>query len=38
MNFKDLSLEQLIEERKNGKISKEEVFEYFIKRREIYDS
>ena len=38
MNFKDLSLEQLIEERKNGKISKEEVFEYFIKRIEKYDS
>ncbi|MDD2871355.1 MAG: Asp-tRNA(Asn)/Glu-tRNA(Gln) amidotransferase subunit GatA [Candidatus Gracilibacteria bacterium] len=38
MNFKDLSLEQLLEEIKSGKTSSEEVFKYFLDRIEKYDS
>ena len=37
MNFKDLSLEDLILKIKNKEASKEEVFEYFLKRIEKYD-
>jgi hypothetical protein len=37
MNFKDLSLEDLILKIKNKEASKEEVFEYFLKRIKKYD-
>ena len=37
MNFKDLSLEQIIEKIKNKETSKEEVFSYFQNRIEKYD-
>jgi Asp-tRNA(Asn)/Glu-tRNA(Gln) amidotransferase A subunit family amidase len=37
MNFKDLSLEQIIEKIKNKETTKEEVFKYFINRIEKYD-
>ncbi|MDR1945083.1 MAG: hypothetical protein LBQ59_03190 [Candidatus Peribacteria bacterium] len=37
MNFKDLSLEQIIEQIKSGKTTKEEVFSYFQKRIEKYN-
>ncbi len=37
MSYKDLSLEQLIDYIKSGKTSKEEVFNYFLKRIEKYD-
>jgi len=37
MSFKDLSLEQLIDDIKSKKITKEEVFQYFLKRIEKYD-
>jgi len=37
MNFKDLSLEEIIENIKSKKTTREEVFEYFLKRIEKYD-
>ena len=37
MNFKDLSLIEIIEQIKTGKTTKKEVFEYFLKRIEKYD-
>jgi len=37
MNYKDLSLEQLIEEIKSGRTSREEVFKYFLNRIKKYD-
>ncbi|MFC1797663.1 hypothetical protein ACFLY2_00175 [Patescibacteria group bacterium] len=37
MNFKDLSLEQIIEKIKSKETTKEEVFDYFQNRIEKYD-
>jgi Asp-tRNA(Asn)/Glu-tRNA(Gln) amidotransferase A subunit family amidase len=37
MNFKDLSLEQIIEKIKSGETTREEVFYYFGNRIEKYD-
>ncbi len=37
MNFKDLSLEEIIENIKSKKTTREEVFEYFLKKIEKYD-
>ncbi|MDP3381400.1 MAG: hypothetical protein Q8S84_08115 [bacterium] len=37
MIFKDLSLEQIIDDIKMGKTSRKEVFDYFQKRIEKYD-
>jgi Asp-tRNA(Asn)/Glu-tRNA(Gln) amidotransferase A subunit family amidase len=38
MNFKDLSLEEIIKKIENKETSKEEVFKYFLDRIEKYDS
>jgi Asp-tRNA(Asn)/Glu-tRNA(Gln) amidotransferase A subunit family amidase len=38
MNFKDLSLEQIIEKIEAGETTKEAVFQYFLGRVETYDS
>jgi len=37
MSFKDLSLEQLIEDIKSGKVLRKEVFDYFQNRIKKYD-
>ena len=37
MTYKDLSLEQIINEIKTGKTSRKEVFDYFQNRIEKYD-
>jgi aspartyl-tRNA(Asn)/glutamyl-tRNA(Gln) amidotransferase subunit A len=38
MNFKDLSLEQIIEKIETGETTKEAVFQYFLGRVEKYDN